>query len=352
MKTLSACYPVNRLADILEISRSGHYRVVGEGVRAQEEVQLTHEITSVFHEHKERYGSPRIYQDLKSKGVRCGKNRVAKLMRKSRLRAVGPRRKNPKTTNSSHNGPIAPNVLKTMDITGPNQAWAMDITYIECGGSHVFLAAVLDLYLHKIAGWDLADHLRSELACNALRKAYHAQGQPRGVLVHSDRGCQYASQSFIQLCDDLKCSRSMSAKGYCYDNAAMESFFGVLKREEMDRWIFSTIDDVRRQVFEYIETYYNRKRIHSTLGMTPVEFESSQKTKTPSAEFGKESVAPKVRHEKAGERTPQPRPMVATSGYPLERCSPAELSAVSPDNLEMDQTSIECNNKKEYRIIH
>jgi transposase InsO family protein len=348
MNGLSDQFPVQRLAEVLAVSRMSVYRVTKPGPRAMENAILTDAIERVFKEHERRYGSPRICIQLQAEGRTCGENRVARLMREAGLRAISPRRKTPRTTDSSHDGPIAPNLLKSMEITHANQVWAMDITYVECGQGWVYLAAVLDLYLHKMVGWQLADHMESSLVTDALQMAAQRQNWPRGVVVHSDRGSQYASQSFIQLCEAFGYLRSMSAKGNCYDNATMESFFGVLKREELNRWEMPDLATVRYRVFDYIETYYNRHRLHTALGMGPAAFEKITLSKTPSAEFSEASIAPQVGHEKAGEMTPRPRPVVAISTHPSASCSPAEPASVSVDNQSIRHTDIENNNKKEY----
>jgi len=348
---LATEYPIRRLSALLEVSRAGFYRTNGQGPRAQADAELAKEIHEVFVEHKQRYGSPRIQIELKRRGTVCGTNRVARLMREEGLKGISAPRKHPRTTDSNHDGLIAPNLLKGLQSEAPNQVWAMDITYIRCGERWVYLAAVLDLYLHKIVGWELSESINSGLAEGALRNATQRQGFPEAVLVHSDRGSQYASSDFIALVDSLGYERSMSAKGNCYDNATMESFFGVLKREELDRWEMSTTASVRNRVFTYIETYYNRKRIHTALGMTPTEFETGCLEKTPSAEFLEASVAPSVGIKKAGAVKPRPRPMVATSEYPSESCSPADLSSVSSDTQSIHQPGVELKDKKEYVTI-
>lgn len=340
MKHIATQYPVSQVAKTLEVSRSGFYRENQTGPRAVEDALLTTEITRIFNAHKKRYGSPRIHTDLQKQGIRCGENRVARLMQLAGLRAKMPKRKVPQTTDSKHGGPIAPNLLKQMKIERANQAWAMDITYIPQGNSWAYLAAVLDLHLHKVVGWDVSDTLHAKVVCSALRRAQDRQGYPSGVVVHSDRGSQYASDKFITLCKQFDCVRSMSAKGNCYDNATMESFFGVLKREELNDFNFDSVESVRAQVFEYIETYYNRSRIHSTLGMGPEEFENQQ-NKTPSAEFSQAWVAPMVGEEMAGETSPRPRPTVTTPGYPSAGCSPAGPTSVSPDTTSIQHQPLE-----------
>lgn len=350
MKEMADQYPVKRLAEVLAVSRMCMYRSEEPGPRKQLNASLIDEILRVFHQHHQRYGSPRVYLQLHAEGIPCGENRVARLMREAGLRAVAPSRKRPRTTNRAHNGPIAPNLLKSMKITHANQVWAMDITYVHCEQGWVYLAAVLDLYLHKIVGWQLAEHMESSLIIDALQMAARRQNWPTGVVVHSDRGSQYASQAFIQLTEALGYIRSMSAKGNCYDNATMESFFGVLKREELNRWEMPNLAAVRSRVFDYIETYYNRFRIHTALGMSPSAFEETTVSKTPSAEFSEALIAPQVGHEKTGKLPSRPRPVVAISKYPSAGCSPAEPASVSLDNQFIQQINIEHNNKKEYHI--
>ena len=332
MKKLAQQYPVQRVAEALDVSRAGHYRTTGTGKRDRQNVELSRHIYRVFTHHQRRYGSPRIWMQLKAEGIACSENRVARLMQLNGWQALGVQRRKPRITDSRHGGPIAPNILKEITVNRPNQVWAMDITYVQCGDKWVYLAAVLDLYLHKIVGWQLADHLESSLVIEALQMAALRQGYPSRVIVHSDRGCQYASEAFIQMTKALGYTRSMSAKGNCYDNAAMESLFGVIKREELNRWDMPHPEDVRFHVFTYIETYYNRDRIHTALGMTPEAFENSQRNKD---EFSQAWIAPQVGQEKAGESTPRPRPVVAISEY-------------SSDNYPIQETNIECNNKKEY----
>ncbi len=345
---LSADYTRSKLSRVLEVSRSGGYRTGDQGPRAKTDAELLEHIRRIYKEHKKRYGSPRIHHQLQDEGIMCGENRVARLMRENELVGLCARRKRPRTTDSNHDGPIAPNVLKGLIIEGPDQAWAMDITYVRCGPRWVYLAAVLDLYLHKIVGWELSERINSQLVEAALKHAAERQNYPGDVLVHSDRGSQYASKEFIGLVDALGYERSMSAKGNCYDNAAMESFFGVLKREELDRWEMPTIYSVRDRVFDYIEAYYNRKRIHTAIGMTPAAFEKELLKEAPSAEFSEASVVPSVEKKKAEAVKPRPRPMVATPEYPSESCSPADLSSVSSGNQYSPEKIIEIKEEKRY----
>jgi len=351
MKQLANEHSLALMAEVLDVSRAGYYREdAPPGKRAQEDAVITASIKRVYAHHRSRYGSPRIWTDLRQQGLVCGENRVARLMRLAGLKALSSRRKKPRTTESSHDGPIAPNLLKGRVITRAHEAWVMDITYVASRQGWVYLAVVLDLHLHKVVGWQLANHLNASLVTEALTRAAQRQNYPSGVIVHSDRGCQYASRDFIRLTEALGYTRSMSAKGNCYDNATMESFFGVIKREELDRWDMQDLAVVRHHVFEYIETYYNRIRIHTALGMSPDQFEQQTQPPTPSAEFSKALNAPQVGHEKAGETAPRPRPVVALSEYPSAGCSPAEPTCVSPDTSSIQQTNHENNNKKEHTL--
>lgn len=247
------------LSEAFGVSTSGLHKARRKGrepgARERGNQVLLEEIENIHQEHKGRYGSPRITLELQRRGHRCGENRVARIMRENGIEGIASRRKRPRTTDSLHRGRVAPNRLKGLEITRPNQAWAMDITYVEAGGGFVYLAAVLDLFTRRITGWQIADHMRSELVEDALRNAAFRTGAS-GMLIHSDRGSQYCSDEFIELSESLGCTRSMSAKGNCYDNAAMESFFGVIKREELDRLDFKDLAEARATVFDYIEGYY------------------------------------------------------------------------------------------------
>ena len=298
MIALSGEHSTHKLSQVLGVSRSGCYRARGCGPQALSDQRLSEEIKRIYQQHKNRYGSPRIFMQLQDEGIMCSEKRVARLMRREGLRGLSGKRKAPKTTDSSHHGPIAPNRLKQMSVRSAHQVWVMDITYIRCGNSWAYLAAVLDLYLHKIVGWEVSETMSSALVETALKQAVTRQGMPEKVTVHSDRGSQYASSSFISLVESLGYQRSMSAKGNCYDNATMESFFGAIKREELDRWEMPTLSCVRNRIFDYIETYYNRIRIHTSIGMSPAQFEEQNRNE--------------VRQALAGADRPPPMPELET----------------------------------------
>ncbi len=214
--------------------------------------------------------------------------------------------------------------------------WAMDITYIRTRIGWVYLAAVLDVYSRKIVGWKMAQTMEAELVVDALNQALAQSECRKGLIVDSDRGSEYASNMFDSLLGEKQIGQSMSAKGHCYENATMESFFGTLKREDLDRIEFSDLAQARSRVFSYIEIYYNRHRIHTSLkGLSPLEFKQNSHLENriaPTAQrFSKASNARIGRQEKAGDKVPRPRPMVASSSYPLESCSSAELSSVLHD---------------------
>jgi putative transposase len=275
------------MCHVLKVSRAGYYAWLGrpESPRAAQVRSLAVTIREVHHESDGTYGSSRVYRDLKAQGVACCETTVAKLMRRDGLRAANARRFVVHTTDSAHSHPIAENVLNRRFEPGePNRVWVADITYIATAEGWLYLAAVLDLGSRKMVGWATADHLRSELAQRALSNALEHR-QPTGpVLHHSDRGVQYACDAYQERLRANGFEVSMSRKGNCYDNAVMESFFGTLKQELVYRRTYRTREEANRSLFEYIEVFYNRRRLHSTLGyLSPVQYEESRKLPQPSA---------------------------------------------------------------------
>jgi transposase InsO family protein len=230
-----------------------------------------------IHEHgRGTYGSPRVTQELKRRHEGCGRHRVARLMRQTGLRGLQKRSFRPRTTDSKHELPMAPNRLKQAPKPlEPNRAWVADITYIATAQGWLYLAAVMDLYSRKIVGWALADHLKSSLPQEALSRAIRNRQPSPELLHHSDRGVQYASNDYRTLLQSNQMLRSMSAAGNCYDNAAMESFFSTLKTELLHRQVWHSYAEVKLAIFDYIETFYNRRRLHSALAyQSPAEFEA------------------------------------------------------------------------------
>lgn len=277
MKALAHEHAVSDLCRVLEVSRSGYYAWLAAPAedRAQANTQLGAQIQTVFAEHRGRYGSPRVCAALRQQGIKCNRKRVARLMRAQELRAITPKRYRVKTTDSDHDGPIAPNLLPAKVVTAPNQAWVVDITYIPTGEGWLYLAGVLDRYSRKLVGWAMAEHLATSLPLAALQMACHHRPPPPGLLHHSDRGVQYASTEYRQCLADHGLVPSMSRQGNCYDNATMESFWGTLKQELVHHQHYATRTEAKHSLFVWIETYYNRVRLHSALGyQSPVDFEN------------------------------------------------------------------------------
>jgi putative transposase len=273
-----ARFPVEVLCEALGVSRSGYYawrdRPPSPGALRRD--RLVEGIRAVHRDSRATYGSPRVHQALKARGIPCSENTVAKLMRAEGVRPKARRPFVVRTTDSRHDRPVAGNVLnREFYPDRPDAAWAADITYVPTAEGWLYLAVVLDLFSRRVVGWATADHLRSELACDALRMAL-THRRPEGELLHhSDRGVQYASESYQRLLAEHGIEPSMSRTGNCYDNAVIESFFSTAKRELTHHESYATRAEARRSLFEYIEVFYNRRRLHSTLGYrSPCEYEA------------------------------------------------------------------------------
>ena len=270
--------PIHLLCQTLGVSRTGYYAHCHkpERPRRVQDQQLVEKITPIFHASRRTYGSPRIHAALRRAGEGCGKNRVARLMRQHGLRAKQKRRFRPATTQSNHGLAVAENWLaKVPAPTRPNQIWVSDITYLPTHEGWLYLAVILDACSRKIVGWQVEDHLESSLVTEALKQARKRRGHAPGLLHHSDRGVQYASSAQQALLATYQITASMSRKGNCYDNAMAESFFATLKTEAFDETTQRSKDRTKRQLFDYIEAFYNTRRFHSALGYkSPVEFEN------------------------------------------------------------------------------
>ena len=270
-------FPVEVLCEVLKVSRGGYYAWARRppSPAALRRDRLVAEIRRAHGESRDTYGSPRVYRALKARGVPCCENTVAKLMRAERVHAKARRPFAVRTTDSRHDRPVAKNVLnREFYPDRPNAVWTADITYVPTAEGWLYLAVVLDLFSRRVVGWATADHLRSELACDALRMALEHR-RPRGELLHhSDRGVQYASESYGRLLAGHGIEPSMSRTGNCWDNAVTESFFSTAKRELTHHESYATREEASRSLFEYIEVFYNRQRLHSTLGYrSPAEYE-------------------------------------------------------------------------------
>ncbi len=269
-------YPVKMMGWLLKVSRSGYYawRVRPESVRAQTDRELTRVIRRLHDQSKGVYGSPKMHHELKDEGYQCGRHKVARLMRLAGLRGC-PKRRFRVTTQSDPSHPVAANLID-QDFTAkaPNQLWASDITYIPTHQGWLYLAVVMDLYSRRIVGWSMSRRMNRHLVIDALSMAVGAR-QPEGALIHhSDRGSQYTSDDFREALEQQGIQCSMSGRGNCYDNAVVESFFGILKRERVNRVRYRTREEARADVFEYIECFYNRQRRHGYLGnISPATFE-------------------------------------------------------------------------------
>lgn len=270
-------YPVRLMCRVLGVSASGYYawRSRPESPRAVANRDLLERIRRIHVAHHGRYGSPRMHAALRAQGDQASRGRVERLMRRHGIRALARRRFRPTTTDSRHQLPIAPNLLQQKFMASvPNRGWLADITSIPTGEGWLYLAAVLDLATRKVVGWAMRDHMRTELTLGALIMAIQRQRPGSGLLHHSDRGSQYAAEAYSRQLALVKAKPSMSRTGCCYDNAPMESFFHSLKVELVHQRHWTTRDEARRDLFGYIEGYYNRQRIHSALGyLTPEQAE-------------------------------------------------------------------------------
>jgi putative transposase len=272
-------WPVRLLCDTLEVSPAGYYawRQRPPGAQEQQQDTLLVEIRAIHAEVKGRYGSPRIYKELVARGHACCVNTVAKLMRDNDIRAKTARKFRVRTTDSNHDLPVADNLLdRQFNPSEANEAWVADITYIPTREGWLYLAAVEDLYSRRIVGWAMAEHRESRLVVDALELAVQRRLPGEGLLSHSDRGSQYASEHYQLLLARHGITCSMSRKADCWDNAPMESFFASLKKELVHGANFATRSEARAAIFEYIEVFYNNQRRHSSLGyVSPAEYEQS-----------------------------------------------------------------------------
>jgi len=267
------------LCEILEVSKTCYYSWLNAPInkRQKQTEELDNMIKRIFYEHKCRYGSTRICEELKFRGIACTRQRIAKRMTEMNLIPKA-RRKFKVTTDSTHNKPVAENLLK-QDFTAskPNEKWLTDITYIPTKEGWLYLCVFIDLYSRSTVGWSMSDRLKSSLVENALIMALFRRKFPEQILIHSDRGVQYCSINYQNLLKKNNLTCSMSAKGCCYDNAAMESFFHTLKVELVHDENYETREAAKSSIVNYIECYYNRKRRHSAINyMIPEEFEKVQ----------------------------------------------------------------------------
>ena len=340
MMPLQGNLTIERMCQLAAVSRASFYRQLQQTAPAEEEMEVRAAMQEIALEHQRRYGSRRMAAELRRQGMVVNRKRVVRLMRDDNLLAL-PRRRWVWTTDSRHELPVYLNLARRMTLTGINQLWVADITYIRLQREFVFLAVVLDAFSRKVVGWALARTLHAGVALAALDQAI-AERQPRpGLVHHSDRGVQYACADYVTRLRRHEILPSMSRPGNPYDNAFCESFLKTFKREEIYAHSYCDLEDLRAHIADFIERYYNRLRLHSALGYrSPEEFEAQQ----PGAAEG---IAPGAsmsffRHgefypsdvQDTGEPRRAAPPLIGVdetpAGYSSASCSPAELASASP----------------------
>ena len=265
-------YRMAALCQALSVSRSGYYAWL---VRPQRHTRLTEAIGDCYKVHKARVGAPSVHAELAGSGFDACVRTVGRHMQRLGLRAKGAK-KFKRTTDSNHSQAVSPNLLeRQFKVAAPNQVWVGDITYIRTSEGWLYLATVIDLYSRAVVGWQMSQRINGKLVCDALQAALITRGKPKGVMVHTDQGSQYASNAYRKILTDSGLVQSMSRRGNCWDNAVAESFFATLKKQAIHGEHFTTREQAKQAIFEYIETYYNRIRRHSTVGwLSPLNFES------------------------------------------------------------------------------
>jgi transposase InsO family protein len=317
-----------------EVSRAGFYRYFKRQQPREEEQQVRAAIQQVVIENRNRYGYRRVTRELRYRGMVVNHKRVARIMKKDNLLAVQ-RRAFVLTTEPNHEFEVYMNLAKRMKLTGINQLWVADITYIELGREFVYLAIILDAFSRMVVGWALERTLSTRLCIAALEKALAARKPPAGLVHHSDRGVQYASKAYIDLLRANQMQPSMSRPANPYDNASCESFMRTVKREEIHAHRYRDLEHLRASIAIFIDQYYNCQRLHSALGYrSPEQFEQQLDPATSSA-AAKMSF---FRHEESSRSDGKPTEIgspthrldESPTGYSLEGCSPAEPSSASP----------------------
>lgn len=277
MERYGSGFEVKKMSEVLGINRSGYYayRERAKSARAKENERLGTLIRLIWSRSRQLYGSPRITIELRSQGLRCGKNRVARLMREAGIRSQT--KKAFKVTTKSGGLTEAEDLVqRRFQADGPGKVWVSDITYIRTKERWLYLAAVLDLYNRGIVGWTMERRVGQELVLSALNQALLRHPPEKGLVFHADRGGQYRGQYMKRLLSRAGIRLSLGGRADCYDNAVMESFFSTLKSELVNREKFRTEEEARRRIYDYIEVYYNRQRRHSTLNyQTPAEYASA-----------------------------------------------------------------------------
>ncbi len=326
------------MCQLAQVSRAGFYRWFEKAEPEQEEMELRSTIQQIFLEHRRRYGYRRISKELRRRGLLVNHKRVQRLMKEDNLLALQPKAF-VRTTNSKHACEVYLNLARRMKITGTNQLWVADITYIRLQGEFVYLAVILDAFSRKVVGWELDRKMTCELSKTALERAIAARQPAPGLVHHSDRGVQYASQDYINLLARHQIIPSMRRPANPYDNASCESFMKTLKREEIYASDYRDLEHLRQNLEEFMERYYNRVRLHSSLDYRPPEeFEQLFSLKNVAATMSffrhEEHYRPDVHMTLTGSGPKATSQTIgcdeSPAGYSLASCSPAELASASP----------------------
>lgn len=343
MMSLQGGLTIERMCVLAGVSRAGFYRWLTAAAPREEEMEVRAAIHEVVMEHRGRYGYRRVSRELRRRGLVMNHKRVARLMREDNLLAVQPRAW-VQTTDSSHELTVYLNLAARMSLTGINQLWVADITYIRLQAEFVYLAVVLDAWSRKVVGWALGRSLAAQLTVAALEQAI-AQRQPLpGLVHHSDRGVQYACREYGSLLASQGMLSSMSRPANPYDNASCESFMRTLKREEIYASAYRDLDDLRARIEEFIERYYNRIRLHSALGyLPPEEFEQTAARPAQAGSRGAASMSffrhgeiyrwdnKPAEHGEPNHSSSPAHPIdESPTGYSSAGCSPAEPDSASP----------------------
>jgi transposase InsO family protein len=338
--SLQGSLSIERMCQLAEVSRAGFYRSLQEGPPVKEEMEVRSTIQQIVLEHRRRYGYRRVAAELRRRGLRVNHKRVARLMREDNLLAVQPRAFMV-TTDSKHELEIYVNLASRLKLTAINQLWVADITYIRLQTEFVYLAVVLDAYSRKVVGWTLERTLATRLAKAALEQAIAERQPPPGLVHHSDRGVQYASDEYMNVLHQHQLMPSMSRPANPYDNASCESFIKTLKQEEIYLNQYRDLEHLRAHMAEFIDQYYNRCRLHSALGYkSPEEFEQSFAKNPIAATAARmsffrhgEDYRPDASETTRSGVSAAPQPIgtdESPAGYSLTSCSPAELVSASP----------------------
>jgi len=348
--SLQGSLSIERMCQLARVSRAGFYRSLQESQPVQEEMEVRSTIQQIVVEHRRRYGYRRVTAELRRRGMFVNHKRVSRLMREDNLLAVQPRAF-VVTTDSKHELEVYLNLAKRMKLTGINQLWVADISYIRLQAEFVYLAVILDGFSRKVVGWALERTLASRLPKAALEQAITERQPPPGLVHHSDRGVQYASDEYVKVLRQHQMIPSMSRPANPYDNASCESFMKTLKREEIYANDYRDLDHLRTNIEAFIEQYYNRCRLHSALGYKPPEeFEQAADSTTVAAGATMSFFrhAEDYRPDDTNSLTrsgPQTAPPTigfdeSPAGYSLASCSPAELASASPADRDSEREAV------------